>query len=186
MSVSERELERHEEELAAIPAEPTGLDVEGERQFRKARRRIGRHHRGWRAGMPALDTLFDDEAHRARALAGSLCTELEDLLITWGRLRSAAGRPDAEAERFVDRTARQWQERAREFVGPMGWQGAAAEEVYLGFVADLSERARKRGRAALRDRAEQVRAKPGRLTLLLRRLARGPLLALRRFFRPAP
>lgn len=177
------ELERREEGLAAIPVGATGLSADREREFRRARRRIGRHHRGWRAGMPTLETLFDDEAHRARALAGSVCTELEDVLITWGRLRAADGAVDDDAARFVDRTAARWREQALDLADPMGWEGASLD-VYRGFIDDLAERARVRGRAALRGDAAPVREPPGRLRLLVRRLVRKPLLAARRLFRP--
>lgn len=181
----EQQLARREQELAAIPATPTGLDPGSEERFRKARRRLGRHHRGWRAGMPTLDTLFDDDAHRARALAGSLCTELEDLLITWGRLRSEKGAPDDDAARFVDETAERWQHQAGAFAAPMGWDGEAGD-VFRACVADLVDRARTRGHTALRGDVGPVADPPGRAMLLLRRIVRPPMLALRRFFRPAP
>jgi hypothetical protein len=182
-SGQERLLEELEARLAAIPAEGPGLDAAGARSFRKARARIGRHHQAWRAGMPGLDSMFDNDAHRARALAGSLCTELEDVLIAWSRLRAALGDPGEAARRFVDDAAERWRVTARGFVDAIAWD-AEGREAFAELVDALVTRAHERGLAALRGDGRPAAAPPSRLALGLRRLVRLPVLATRRFFRP--
>lgn len=177
---SSDELERR---LAELPEEVPGLDPEAARRFRKARRRIHRHHVAWRDGMPTLDSLFDDDSHRARALAGSLCTELEDVLVAWGSARAKAGRPDAAAREFVRATAEAWRERAVGMARGREW-GVEAREVFEGVLDDLVARARARGEAALAGeaRADPLPARPWQVRL--RRILRVPVVLIRRFLRP--
>lgn len=183
--VDEGGLQRLEARLAALIAEGPGLDPERAGAYRRACARIRRHHGAWRAGMPALEGLFDDDAHRARALAGSLCTELEDVLVAWARLRAETGEADAPAREFVDRCADRWRAEVQAFAGACRWD-EPGRRAFTELVDTLAARARDRGLAALRGGGPGRPAAPSSLALGLRRMARGPLLALRRFFRPEP
>lgn len=175
-------LERLQERLEELPGEGPGLGPDAAEEFSRKRRRIHRHHVTWRDGLPTMETLFDDASHRAKALAGNLGTELEDVLTSWARIRARAGAPDRAAERFIDRTAERWIERTGEFPGAAGWSEEPAE-VFEEFLDDLAERARRRGREALRSGPERPTSR-SRLKALFEAVLRGPVKAVRRFFRP--
>lgn len=177
------ELEALEDALAPLPGRGPGLDDEAAAGFERARRRIHRHHQAWRDGMPALDTLFDDDRHRARALAGNLCTQLEDLLVAWGQARAACGPPDESAHAFLEAAVAEWRIAARRLGAAHDWSGPA-RDTFDGFLRELSERSLERGRAALTDDLDPRGLPPARWQRVMRRLLRGPVVALRRFLRP--
>lgn len=135
--------EQLETRLRAIPAH-SGLVGEQEEQFRRLRQRIGQRQGDWRRSMGSLGSLFDDDAHCAKALAGNLATELTEILKVWARIRSEGGPPRRRELQplltWIGDVAAQWRAEARGYVALEGWTGEAVD-VFDGFLDELSARA---------------------------------------------
>ncbi len=179
--------EQLEAVLRAIP-DDSGLEGDEQEQFRRLRRRIGQRQADWRRSMGSLGPLFDDEAHRAKALAGNLATELSQVLEVWARLQSEHRRPTARdlppLLAWVAEVSARWQLEATRYIALEGWDHEAAE-VFNGFLGEICERSVDRASQRLRD-ADPVRVRgrgswgmPGRWVKALG-------AALGRLFHPRP
>lgn len=169
-------LELIEECLAQLPSDP-GLPDELTVEFRRRRARIHQRHNEWRRGMPAIDELFDDDAHRAKALAGSLSTELERTLELRGEM---APSPDSSSG-WPGQFAAEWCERATQVARCWGWD-AEANEMFDLVLQDLSSQAVRRAEAGERP----LSARPEVHISRLRRLGIMGMRTVGRFFRPPP
>ncbi len=137
--------------------------------------------------MGSLGPLFDDEAHRAKALAGNLATELSQILEVWTRLRIR--RPPAARElqpllAWLEDLSARWQLEGRRYLAVEGWDGQAAE-VFDGFLEEICARAISRAAERLQS-AEPVRNRDARRWQLPGRLIGAIVDAVARVFHPRP
>jgi hypothetical protein len=171
-------LEEIEEHLATLPLRVDLASAELE-MFRSRRARIHQRYNEWRRGMPGLDELFEDDNHRAKALAGSLATELDRTLELYGGMADAAGQSATGA--WAAEWAHDWVESAEGLAEAWHW-GPEARSMFSVVLEDLSEQAVARAEAGERPRSArpEVRvSRSRRLAIMLGRL-------VERFFRPAP
>jgi len=169
-------LERIEARLSLLPSALELGDALGD-EFRRRRARIHERHSEWRRGMPAIDNLFDNDEHRAKALAGSLATELERTLELYGEL-TAETDPSPDWPREF---AAEWGAVADRLACCWGW-GDAANAMFDSVHDDLSAQAVRRAETGERPRAERAEVHISRI----RRLGIMALRAVGRFFRPPP
>lgn len=165
-----------ESRLADVPTSPE-LGAASVDEFRRRRARIHQRYNEWRRGMPSLDGLFDDDEHRAKALAGSLATELERTLELYGELATPVETP----ARWPEVVAAEWRTLARELARCWQW-GEEASTMFDLVLDDLSAQAVRRAVAGERPRAERAEVHVSRL----RRLRIVAARTVMRFFRPPP
>ena len=169
-------LEEIEVRLSLLPG-PPGPGAEWADEFRRRRARIHQRYNEWRRGMPAIDDLFDDDEQRAKALAGSLATELERTLELIGEMETEIDPgPDWAAE-----LAAEWNTEAARLAACWGW-GEQANAMFALVLIDLSAGAVRRAEAGERPRSERKEVQVSRL----RRLGIMAARSLGRFFRPPP
>ena len=94
--------------------------------------------------MPAIEALFDDEAHRAKALAGNLATELGDVLRGTAEIDPAALLAHDRPAAWGGNCCRDWLA-AIEEAGAQSLSGDHARAVYCAILVQLVER--EHGRA---------------------------------------
>lgn len=158
-----------------------GLTGDSERRFARRRAEIHRHHGQWRINLPAMDNLFDDDSHRAKALAANLATELEQTMTAWVRVcAEAPGQrlSGAETRRRLDLLAQQWVTVATRFRDAEAW-GEEACSSFDDFLQELLVRARGRAWSEFEAvySARTAKRPVGRLAAALRK-------GLRRLFHP--
>ena len=169
-------LEALEDRLALLPSAPElGEELTGE--FWRRRARIHQRHNEWRRGMPAIDGLFDGDAHRAKALAGSLATELERTL----ELRGEMAVSTESSPNWPGEFAAEWCALAGQLARCWAWDEEANEMFDL-VLQDLSAQAVGRAEVGERPRSERKEVHVSRL----RRLGIMGARTLGRFFRPPP
>jgi len=127
--------------------------------------------------MPAIDELFENDEHRAKALAGSLATELDRTLELHGELAFGL-EPSSEWPREF---AAEWYALAGELAACWGW-GAEATAMFELVLEDLSAQAVRRAEAGERPRSERAEVHVSRI----RRLGIVGVRTVKRFFRPPP
>lgn len=160
-----------------------GLSGDSGTRFERRRAEIHRHHGQWRTNLPAMDNLFDDDSHRAKALAANLATELEQTMVAWVRVcEKVPGQRlgVSETRRRLDFLAQQWATVATRFRDAEGW-GQEACSTFDAFLQELLLRARTRAwnEFEVAYRARTAERPVGRLAAVLRG-------ALRRLFHPEP
>jgi hypothetical protein len=129
--------------------------------------------------MPALDNLFEDDAHRGKALAGSLATEMERTVELYGELLSDG--QGAEAGVWAAAFATEWRTTAGRL--PAAWQwGEDAVGVFEAVLEDLTARAVSNAEQGVRPRTARPEVEVGRLQRGLIMVGR----LLSRFLRPKP
>ncbi len=165
-----------EEQLAALPSS-TNLGADLDLDFRRRRARIHGRHNEWRRGMPALDNLFDDDAHRGKALAGSLATEMERTVELYGELLTESQGAAAWAATF----AVEWRTTASQLPAAWRWDDDAVH-VFEAVLEDLTARAVANAEQGVRPRSARPEVEVGRLQRAF--IMAGRLLG--RFLRPAP
>ena len=145
--------DRLQSRIDAALTPPTGLDERQLQLWMRMRSQVGRRHAAWRTGMPAIGELFDDEAHRAKALAGNLATELGDVLRGTVEIDPAALLSrDRPAAWGVD-CCRDWLA-ALEDAGAQSLSGEHARAVYCAILVQLVER--EHGRAVELARSRRL------------------------------
>lgn len=170
------ETDSFEGRLALLPSVPD-LGEASINEFRRRRARIHQRHNEWRRGMPAIDDLFDNDEHRAKALAGSLATELERTLELLGEMGAGRGAAPDWAGEF----AAEWRATAGQLAGCWKW-GDEANAMFELVLGDLSEQAVGRAEAGKRPRSERSEVRVSRI----RRFGIISALTIKRFFRPPP
>ncbi len=170
------ETDRIEDRLSLLPSAPDLGEMSID-EFRRRRARIHQRHNEWRRGMPAIDDLFDNDEHRAKALAGSLATELERTLELLGEMR--AGR--SEAPDWPGEFATEWRVTAGQLARCWQW-GDEANAMFELVLGDLSDQAVGRAEAGERPRSKRSEVQVSRL----RRFGIISALTIKRFFRPPP
>lgn len=172
-------LERIETMLEKFP-EDVVLDAARLPEFRRRRARIHQRYNEWRRGMPTLEELFDGDEHRAKALAGSLATELERVFELYGEMSEATSTP-AEGHRatWPAAWAADWRKVTVGMVDAWGWDADAAR-IFEAFLDDLTASATRRAVAGERPRS----ARPEISVSRSRRLAIMAFRRVRRFFKP--
>ncbi len=165
--------------LARLP-DPSALRPEARERFVRKRQEIHRRYRAWRLSMPSLDTLFDDDRHRAKALAGNLATELEAALMAWVRALQEDEADLPGSQRRLAKQVAAWRSVARPVGRGPGWD-AEAVGVFDSFLDELSARAQRRAQTAL---ASPPTAPSSRVGGVLGVLGAGVVTVLRRVFRP--
>lgn len=164
-----------EELLAQLPTD-VGLDAATAAGFVAQRRRIHLHHRQWRSNMPAIDELFEDDDHRAKALAANLATQLEQVGMAWADACTAAPRRSVHSREMrhrIEDLAERWRVVTLLFRDQQGW-----DEPVLATFDDFFDRLVQRAcrRAIERfDAARQTTRSSGgrRLRRMLGRAMRG-------------
>lgn len=170
------EIDSIEDRLALLPSVPDLAEASTD-EFRRRRARIHQRHNEWRRGMPAIDDLFDNDPHRAKALAGSLATELERTLELLGEMGAGRGAvPDWASE-----VAAEWRATAGQLARCWQW-GDEANVMFALVLGDLSDQAVARAEAGERPRSERSEVHVSRL----RRFGIISALTIKRFFRPSP
>ncbi len=165
-----------EDELSRLPTVPD-LDPAQESVFRRRRARIHQRYNEWRRGMPAIDGLFDGDEQRAKALAGSLATELERTLELYGELTSALD----PAPDWPHRMTAEWCPVARRLADGWAWSDEA-NAVFEAVLEDLSAQAVGRAEAGERPLAHRSQVQVSGI----RRLGIMTARMVMRFFRPPP
>jgi len=127
--------------------------------------------------MPAIDGLFDNDEHRAKALAGSLATELERTLELYGEMAGGLGSSSDWPAEF----AAEWRAMAGQLARCWNW-GDAANAMFELVLEDLSAQAVRRAEAGERPRSARSEVHVSRL----RRLGIMGARTVKRFFRPPP
>lgn len=166
--------------LDGLLAPPVGLGDGALREWLAMRDRAARRHDHWRRSLPAIEPLFDDEVHRARALAGNLATELGDVLRGTARIAPSAILDGEAAAEWLVASCRSWQVSLRG-VEIVGSDDPEAVEFFDAMLAQLVERERDRALEVARDRVAAAAPEPS----VLRRFLRIVAVPLRRFFRPS-
>jgi hypothetical protein len=171
-------LEAVEDRLALLPTEH-GLGPELENEFRRRRARVHQRYNEWRRGMPGLDELFLDDEHRAKALAGSLATELARVLELQGAMAAAAG--IAIPDDWPRACAAEWLSTAGEVADCWPWD-AAARNMFRLVIDEISAQAVAQAEVGERPRSARGEVHISRLRRWV--IMSGRLVG--RFFRPAP
>ncbi len=127
--------------------------------------------------MPALDDLFENDEHRAKALAGSLATELDRVFEAHGDLTEDASVGSAWPRVWAEA----WQQEARGYIAAWNWEAESAEMFEL-VLSDLCGQSVERAEQGDRPRAARPEVE---LSAVQRMAMRAGRLA-RRFFRPQP
>ncbi len=165
-----------EDRLSRLPSS-VELGDELATEFRRRRARIHQRHNEWRRGMPAIDELFDNDEHRAKALAGSLATEFERILELHGEMAREV-EPSLE---WPGAFAAEWCQLARHLAECWAWD-AEANAMFELVLDDLSAQAVRRAQVGDRPRAKRAEAQMSRF----RRLGIMGVRTVGRFFRPPP
>ena len=169
-------LDRIEDSLSLLPNSLELGDALVE-EFRRRRARIHQRHNEWRRGMPTIDDLFDNDEHRAKALAGSLATEFERTLVLHGEM-AAEFVPSPE---WPGEFAVEWSAMACRLAECWAW-GTEANVMFELVLEDLSAQAVRRAKRGERPRSARSEVHISRL----RRLGIMGARTLKRFFRPPP
>lgn len=179
MAETDTVAEELEAGLERLPsAEQLGADARD--WYGLERRRIHRRYASWRATMPSLDALFDDDGHRGKALAGNLSTELEAALIAFGEALVRDDRAEVWTEEWLGRQVSDWRDVAAPAGRTFDW-GDESVEIFDEFLFELTDRSAARANAAME--ARMVRG-PARSAGPLSRALGAVAGLLYSFFRP--
>lgn len=168
------------QQLEGLIEPPPDLDAARLTEWRTMRRLAHRRHARWRASVPAIESLFDDASHRAKALAGNLATELGDVLRGTARIAPEAVVDGTAPAEWLVASCRDWKHALRggELVQEAG---PHAVELFDAMLEQLVDRERDRAIEEARRQVPGGGGQEGRLRRIVQRLLR----PVARFFRPA-